>query len=156
MNFNEYDTIILDCDGVVFNSNMLKVRAFEETLGEFGFDKKQISDFLVFFKNNFGVSRYKLIEYFIKNILKINFDKVLYESILENYSNKSFNLYLKVTFTDHFFEFIDKYKNKNLYIASGSSENELRKIFRIRKIDQYFIDIYGSPTPKVDIIYKYC
>ena len=34
MTLDSYDVIILDCDGVVFDSNLLKVEAFKKALGD--------------------------------------------------------------------------------------------------------------------------
>ncbi len=152
MNLNKYDTIILDCDGVVFDSNLLKIKAFEKTLLELNFDREKIDEFIEYFKNNFGLSRYKLIEYFIKDILKIGFDKSLYNKILQNYSKKTFELYLEANFTKDLIRFLEFYKNKNLFIASGSDEKELKEVFKRRKIDKYFIDIFGSPKKKSEVV----
>ena len=35
MKLNNYDTIILDCDGVIFDSNNLKLNAMRKALNEF-------------------------------------------------------------------------------------------------------------------------
>ncbi len=32
MNLKKYDLIILDCDGVIFNSNLLKIEAFKKSI----------------------------------------------------------------------------------------------------------------------------
>jgi len=152
MNINKYDTIILDCDGVVFDSNLLKIKAFEKTLLELKFDKEKVERFTKYFKNNFGLSRYKFVEYFIKDILKIDFDEKLYNQILQNYSKKAFELYLETDFTKNLIQFLEHYKSKNLFIASGSDEKELKEVFKIRKIDNYFKDVFGSPKKKSEII----
>ena len=152
MNINKYDTIILDCDGVIFDSNYLKINAFEQTLKELNFEKKYIKEFVNYFKNNFGISRYKLAQYFIKDIIGQFNNNMLYEEIINLYSKKSFELYKKASFTERLLEFLKKYQNKNLFIASGSDEEELREIFKLKKIDKYFINIFGSPKNKSDIV----
>ena len=152
MNINKYDTIILDCDGVVFDSNFLKIEAFAKTYEELSFSKDKIKEFVSYMKNNFGISRYKFAEYFINDILQKNFDIMLYEKIINLYSKKSFELYLDANFTNKLLEFLGKYRNKNLFIASGGDEKELNKIFKIRKIDKYFKAIHGSPKKKNEIV----
>jgi HAD superfamily hydrolase (TIGR01549 family) len=47
---------------------------------------------------------------------------------------------------------LEFYKDKNLFVASGSNEEELKEIFKIREINKYFISIYGSPKKKSDIV----
>lgn len=152
MNIDKYDTIILDCDGVIFDSNFLKIEAFSSTFEELGFNKIHIDKFINFMKNNFGMSRYRFAEYFIVDILERNFDKILFEKIIKLYSKKSYELYLKAAFTKNLLEFLEKYKHKNLFIASGGDEKELNEIFKRRKIDKYFRTIYGSPKKKNDIV----
>ena len=51
--------------------------------------------------------------------------------------------------------FIKKYhKQTPLYIASGSDQKELRYLCEKLGIDKYFVEIYGSPTSKQDLIKK--
>jgi len=152
MNIKKYNTIILDCDGVIFDSNFLKIEAFRKTYDELGFSKTQIDKFVDFMKNNFGISRYKFAEYFIIEILNKKFDQMLFKNIIELYSKKSYELYFEANFTKYLLEFLDKYKDKNLFIASGGDQKELRKVFGKRDLDKYFVDIFGSPTKKSEIV----
>jgi HAD superfamily hydrolase (TIGR01549 family) len=150
MNLNEYDTIILDCDGVIFNSNYLKLDAFRDAIDSY--DQNIIDDFIEYFKKSFGTSRYVLTRVFIEDFLKLEFDEELYNIILDKYSNNCVSLYQKVNTTYNFLEFIEKYQNKQLYIASGSDEEELKLVFRNRNLDKYFKNIFGSPKSKSDIV----
>ena len=43
---------------------------------------------------------------------------------------------------------------KDAYVNSGSSENELLKIFRHRKIDNLFCNVLGSPSTKKENMIK--
>ena len=52
MNLMKYDLIILDCDGVIFNSNLLKIEAFKVSLEDF--DNKAVLSFIEYLKKNFG------------------------------------------------------------------------------------------------------
>jgi HAD superfamily hydrolase (TIGR01549 family) len=150
MKLDAYETIILDCDGVIFDSNNLKLDAFRDALNEF--DKKVVEDFIEYFKNNFGTSRYHLAKVFIEEFLKQDFDEELYQSILKIYSKNCVNLYEKAEITNNFLDFIETYKNKIFFVASGSDQEELRVVFKNRELDIYFIDIFGSPTKKIDIV----
>jgi len=44
------------------------------------------------------------------------------------------------------------YQNYKMHIVSGSDGNELRKICKGVRIDQYFKSIEGSPTPKKKLV----
>jgi len=150
MRLEKYTTIILDCDGVIFDSNALKLDAFRDALNTF--DKKIVDGFVEYFKNNFGTSRYHLARVFIEEFLMRSFDEILYNKILNKYSQNCVLLYEKSDMTKDFLEFIETYKNKNLFVASGSDQKELREVFKNRDLDKYFVDIFGSPTKKSEIV----
>ena len=40
------------------------------------------------------------------------------------------------------------------YIASGSAQDELRRVFEKRGMNRYFEDIFGSPVTKTDNVAK--
>ena len=48
--------------------------------------------------------------------------------------------------------FLEKNITKKLFVASGSDQNELREVMRVRDLDNYFVDIFGSPKKKSDIV----
>lgn len=145
---------IFDCDGVVFESNQLKIDAMKEVLYEFGFKKTNIEDCIAYFSDNFGKSRYHHVAHFVSNILHLepgNEKQVIISKIINLYSLRCENLYLKAEVTPGFIDFIESIDSKK-YIASGSSQDELRYIFRERNLDSYFSGIFGSPTNKSDIV----
>ena len=93
MKIEDYEVLIFDCDGVILDTNKLKVSAFKKVLNEFGIS--HVQKFLNYFKRNFGRSRYIHVKYFIEDILKRTFDEELYNRILiimvisANYSTKA-------------------------------------------------------------------
>ena len=152
INIDKYETIILDCDGIIFDSNMLKLTALRSVLTDFAFDPDVVASFMDYFENNFGISRYNLIRTFIKDFLRIEFRHDIYSSILEKFSSNCLQLYQSADFTDFFIDFMEAYSHKTFFVASGSDQEELRSVFRLRGIDRFFVDILGSPMAKSDII----
>jgi HAD superfamily hydrolase (TIGR01549 family) len=150
MKLSEYDTIILDCDGVILDSNLLKLDAFRDALSDY--DNDVVSNFIDYFKVNFGTSRYTLTKVFIEEFLKQEFDENLYQNILNKYSQNCVALYEQSNMTKNFIDFIEKYKDKNFFVASGSDQDELRSVFETRGISKYFVNIFGSPKKKTDIV----
>lgn len=150
MRLDKYDTIILDCDGVILDSNYLKIDAFRSALREF--DEEIVKSFVEYFKNNFGTSRYHLTKVFIEEFLKKDFDEELYNKILDDFGKHCVIEYNKADFTSSFLEFVKNYSDKKLFVASGSAQGELRDVFRSKEIDNYFIDIFGSPVKKSEIV----
>jgi HAD superfamily hydrolase (TIGR01549 family) len=150
MNLNPYDTIILDCDGVIFDSNVLKLNAFKEALKDY--DESLVLKFIEHFKMNFGTSRYTLAKIFIVDFLKVTFTEELYNKILKNYSDNCVTLYQSSKFTSNFLDFILFYEDKKIFVASGSDQQELRDVFKKRDLSKFFTCVYGSPKKKSEIV----
>lgn len=148
------DIVILDCDGVIFDSNVLKVEAFKKVLTEY--DHTLVESFLEYFKNNFGTSRYSLARVFLEEFVEVKFDEHIYRGILSRFGDQCVRLYSEASYTPSFLKFLEKYKNKDLFVASGSDEAELRKIFQQKQIGKYFKSIGGSPTKKTELVKAIC
>lgn len=148
-----YDVYIFDCDGVILDSNQLKIDAMRNALESIVNDSVQVSKCVDYFRNNFGRSRFHHIDIFVEQFLLLDttLQTEVKESILKAYSYQCKSLYLKAELTPGFIGFIRQLKGKK-YIASGSEQQELRDVFATRKLDTYFNDIYGSPTKKSDLV----
>ncbi len=150
MKLDTYDVIILDCDGVIFDSNLLKVEALKRAITHY--DPDIVEAFSEYFKNNFGTSRYHLVRVFIEEFLNQEFNEELYQKILHDYGNSCVLLYKESEFTHEFMKFLQYYKDKKIYIASGGDENELNEVFNAKNIHNYFDKILGSPRKKKDLV----
>ena len=154
MLLDKYDIVILDCDGVIFDSNFLKVEAFKRVLSEY--DPALVESFLEYFKNNFGTSRYSLARVFLEEFVEVEFDEHTYRGILSRFGDHCVRLYSEASYTASFLKFLEKYKNKDLFVASGSDGAELRAVFQQKKIAKYFKSIGGSPTKKTELVKVIC
>lgn len=154
LDVGKYDILIFDCDGVIFDTTILKLKAFEETLSDF--DDKYIDEFINYFKSNFGRSRFIHAKYFIEEILKQPFQLDLYNKIIKDFSLRSEKIYEDADLCDGVLELLSKIRDKQLYVASGSDQAELRKVFKKRDIDQYFNIIFGSPNEKIELVKTIC
>lgn len=148
-----YDVYIFDCDGVILDSNALKIHAMREALSALPFSEESISECVNYFSKNFGKSRFHHIEYFLEYILDVEeSNKISIEKkILADFSEQCKKLYLTAELTPNFLTFIKSLPGRK-YVASGSEESELRDVFKIRGLDQYFIEVYGSPTKKSELV----
>jgi len=148
-----YNTFIFDCDGVILDSNKLKISAMYCTLVELKFCDEEIDKCVNYFSNNFGKSRFHHVKQFIMEFLTVKLeDQVCVEkNILELYSEKCKLLYIKAEITPGFIDFISRLKGRK-FVASGSEQNELREVFKIRKLDVLFDGVFGSPTAKNTIV----
>lgn len=146
-----YDIYIFDCDGVILDSNQLKIEAMEYTLNKFFSSKSLIEECIVYFKSNFGKSRFHHVDYFLFHIFKIGPDIEVKNNILEEFSKQCRSLYMTAEVTPGFFAFLESCTGKR-YVASGSEQEELRDVFDKRDLSKLFDGIYGSPTPKSELV----
>lgn len=150
---SDYNVYIFDCDGVILDSNKLKIDAMKNSLLQYVPDIGLVTRCTNYFSRNFGKSRFHHVEVFINEILDTPEENKEYlkSSLLTGYSNQCKELYLKANITPGFIEFILKLQGKK-YVASGSEQSELREVLKKRGLDKYFEDILGSPTPKKELI----
>ncbi len=148
--FDQYDVIIFDCDGVILDSNNMKITAMRAALKTSEFPAELIEIALNAFKNNFGKSRSYHCQYFVETLQGLEGKKAadLQETILRHYSYAVENEYLQVAMTDGSLSLLESLNNKSLYIASGSEQEQLIRIFKKRGLDHYFKAIVGSPETK--------
>lgn len=142
----KYRSVILDCDGVILDSNDIKTDAFRTAIA--GYDEAQIHVFEEFHRRNGGVSRFQKIEYFLREIVG-NYSKREYERILRLFEQSVQKQLRNAPFTRgavHFLEYCQDYAA--LYLVSGGYQEELREIFAHKNVDRYFQDILGSPVTK--------
>mgnify|MGYP000232160803 CR=1 FL=1 len=150
---HDYQVYIFDCDGVILDSNQLKIDAMERVLSALSYECSTIKSFLEYFANNFGKSRFHHVDVFIEQFLGLDLgaEEVCRANILQLFSHQCKALYLDAQLTPGFIDFILSLKG-NKYIASGSEQSELREVFRIRGLEKYFTGIYGSPTAKYKLV----
>ena len=150
---SDYSAYIFDCDGVIFDSNDLKITAMKRALEEQFSESSLIESCINYFSENFGMSRFHHISYFLDEIFDIDssLKSEIEKKILNSFSLKVKHLYLSADLTPGFMQFLNNCNGRK-FVASGSEQNELRAVFKERKIDQYFDGIFGSPTPKSDLI----
>ncbi|WP_025564765.1 HAD hydrolase-like protein [Psychromonas sp. SP041] len=148
-----YDVYIFDCDGVILDSNQLKIDAMRNALLPIVTDANKVNECVDYFRNNFGRSRFHHVEFFVEALLQLNEDAKLStrEAILKAYSGQCKTLYLSANLTPGFIDFVSGLDGKK-YIASGSEQGELRQVFKERGLDTYFKGIYGSPAKKSDLV----
>jgi phosphoglycolate phosphatase-like HAD superfamily hydrolase len=153
LQLSDYDVYIFDCDGVILDSNQLKIKAMREALYECLGKHEKIDECIEYFKRNFGTSRFNHINVFVSDILglPVSERKKNYNRLLCCYSTQCKKLYLKAELTPGVLEFIQGLAGKK-YIASGSEQNELIEVFKRRGLDMHFEKILGSPEAKVNLV----
>ena len=146
---DKYKTIIMDCDGVILDSNLIKSKAFYQVAIPFGEDNA--NKLVTINKKYGGVSRYEKIHMFMNDILQIE-DQVLEEDLIKQFGYICVDELMKCDFTPGLIKFLERTRDKDVFVVSGGSQNELRNIFNKRRLSKYFEGIYGSPETKKDLV----
>jgi phosphoglycolate phosphatase-like HAD superfamily hydrolase len=155
---SEYGLLVFDCDGVIFDSNQLKIAAMRNALSAHcGQDPAAVEHCVAYFAGNFGKSRYHHVQHFVDSILVLSREnkKAVFDAVLSAYSAQCFSLYLKANTAPGLIDFIGE-STAQKYVASGSDQAELRQVFTAREMTDYFVNIYGSPAKKTDIVRQIC
>ncbi|WJG21752.1 HAD family hydrolase [Vibrio furnissii] len=153
LQLSNYEVYIFDCDGVILDSNQLKIEAMKNTLEVHVSAQDLVEQCVEYFRHNFGKSRFHHVTHFLEVILKVEGEKKskLKQLILADFSKQCRTLYLSAEITPGFMEFLEQCKGKR-YVASGSEQGELRDVFSQRGLDAYFDGVFGSPIPKAELI----
>ena len=151
MNLLSYKTYIFDCDGVILNSNPVKSDAFYKIALPYGIENAKA--FEKYHRLHGGISRYDKIDYFFKHILRRKPTSNEKDKLLKLFSEEIKNVLMKCEVADGLQELRKETVNSTWMVVSGSDEDELRNIFRTRKLDVFFDGgIFGSPTTKDEIL----
>ena len=144
------NTIIWDFDGVIVNSEKIRVSGFRYALRSFS--EEQVEKFIKYHIANGGLSRYHKIDYFFTDILSEPALDHLIETLLEDYSTYCLNhLGNKDQLITSNVEFLESHQNKyTMFLVSASDGDELKVLANRLGIQSLFREIKGSPTTKID------
>jgi len=95
------------------------------------------------------VSRYVKFNHFLTEIMGEEDCGETLKSLLNAYGRECEALYRHAAFTPGCPEILTEFSQRaTLFVASGGAEEELRRVFRHRRIDRYFEAVFGSPKTK--------
>lgn len=150
--FKEKEVILWDFDGVILDSMEIRSLGFKKVLS--GYPQKQVQELVTYHLQNGGLSRYVKFRYFLEVIRGEENVNGQVQELSEKYSSiMREKLPSKDLLIDEVLEFINRNHEKfAMHIVSGSDAEELRYLCRSLEINDYFISIEGSPTPKTEIV----
>ena len=145
------NTIIFDFDGVILNSHTIKTRAFYKIFSNYG--KKIANRAKSIHLKNAGVSRFIKFNLILKKIIKTKSDKKKLTELQKKFDIYSAKKIKKLKINKYLLNFLLKnYKIYNFYISTGTPQKEILKLTKEKKINKYFVKIFGSPRKKIDHI----
>lgn len=149
MDLTRYKTLVLDCDGVVLNSNKTKVNAYFEVAKRNGATDAQAQALVDHHVQKGSFPRNGKIEYYLKEILKQEvtdemmqqymhtFDEILDIALMECEVSPGLQPLRMAT------------QHAKWMLLSGGDQRELRTIFARRNLaDLFDVGIFGGPDTK--------
>jgi len=149
----EYKTLVFDCDGVVLNSNQLKIQAYYDVAIKFGASQVQAQALVAHHVQFGGVSRYPKFEYFLREIMIQGITAHAMQTLLDSFTAEVKRLLTDCEIAPDLMRVREANPHAKWMIISGGDQAELREIFQQRGIDRLFeAGIYGSPDNKDTIL----
>lgn len=150
--FTKYKAIFWDFDGVLMDSMPVRDRGFELVLASYPY--QQVEQLLVYHRQNGGLSRYVKFRYFFEIIRNETITELEVLTLAEKFSMvmKQELLNRDLLINDSIAFVKENHQNHKMHVVSGSDQAELRYLCQELQLDQYFVSIHGSPTPKKQLV----
>lgn len=147
----KYSKFIFDCDGVILNSNDIKINSLSKILNNY--NSVLVDKFHNTFDSKFGHSRHQKLSFFCSNILQLKGDE--YDNTLSELLNKYSELLISQLLNCDISEvFLEESKfnldSSSIFVVTAGDENETKLIFKKRKLEKFFLleNVFGSPKTK--------
>ena len=139
--------IIFDFDGVIAESVEVKTEAFAVLYKPYG---NEIVEKVVEHNNaNGGISRFEKFKLYHKLFLDTDLTDSDIERMSDKFSFLVVNKVISSPYAPGVMDFIKKASEKyKLFISTGTPTEEIKTILKGRGIQNYFINVYGSPQRK--------
>lgn len=149
----EYKTLVFDCDGVVLNSNQLKIQAYYDVAIQFGANEQQAQALVDHHVKLGGISRYPKFQYFLFEIMQQEVTEESMHQLLSTFTNEVKRLLTNCEVAPNLAELRQALPDTKWMIISGGDQSELREIFERRNLSDLFdAGIFGSPDNKEQIL----
>ncbi|RDK84000.1 UNVERIFIED_ORG: phosphoglycolate phosphatase-like HAD superfamily hydrolase [Idiomarina abyssalis] len=150
LNVTSYSTLVFDCDGVVLDSNKVKTESFYKAALPYG--ERAADELVEYHVANGGVSRYKKFSYFLDHIVEKPSEAALKELLADYAANVQAGLQ-NCAIAPALERLRNRTPHSRWLIVSGGDQAELREIFQMRGLSDWFdAGIFGSPDTKEDIL----
>src|SRR5450830_1436485 len=144
-----YKTLVFDCDGVVLNSNQLKIEAYYATAQNFGASHEQSQALVNYHVEYGGISRFVKFDYFLREIMHRAVTDADVEFLLADFGREVERRLLGCEIVPRLHDLKLATPNAKWMMISGGDQQELRKILAQRQIAELFdAGIFGSPDNK--------
>ena len=136
--------IVFDKDGVLFHSEDFKFEYFIDLFKEYG-HHEEIRAYLV---SSGGTPRKVRFQHIFHQIMKQPDKEEVIEKMMRESALYIDREIINKPFVEGAREFIKKYSDHKLFVCSGSTQEEVNKHLKARKLSEYFLKAYGGVTDK--------
>lgn len=144
--------VIFDFDGVIAESVDIKSDAFAYLFKD---HPQAVGEIVEYHLLHGGLSRLLKFDHIYNNILRKPLSENEKVELGRQFSDYVMDRVVKCPYVSGAKEFIEDYAAKlDLYIVSGTPQNEMRLIAEKRGLSKYFKGIFGSPEKKEQLIQK--
>lgn len=149
LDLSKYQTIVLDCDGVVLNSNQTKIDAYYNTAKRMGGTDAQAQAFVDYHIKLGSIPRNDKIRHYITEIIHQPLTETLFQAFMDTFTVILDETLMQCEVAPALMDFKAATAQARWMLMSGGDQEELRQIFPRRGLDSLFeLGIYGGPTKK--------
>lgn len=142
--------VVFDFDGVILESGNIKTEAFLELFADYPQHQEAV---LAFHLANLGVSRYVKFQYVYERLLERPYTAADQTQLDASFSTLVLAKILCCPFVPGALETLQTLRGRApLFVASGTPQAELEYIVAERGLNPYFVEVWGTPRQKADIL----
>lgn len=146
-----FDALVLDFDGVLVDSVDVKTRAFAELYAEHG--PEVVARVVAYHRAHGGISRFEKFRHFHRAFLGQALSAEAEAELARRFSELVEDAVVEAPWIAGAREFLEAhYRPLPLFVASGTPEDELKRIVARRGVQHYFAGVHGAPLTKGEII----
>ena len=147
----EIDAVFFDFDGVLVESNEVKIDAFRRLYEPYGADV--VAEVVERHVQQEGISRVVKLETFHRDLLGIDLDDTGLAELARAFADMVEDAVVACDAVPGAMAALDTWAaHCPLFVVSGTPQDELRRIIGRRGMEGYFQTVYGSPRKKPDIV----
>ncbi len=144
MRWDDFEVAVFDCDGVILDSNPIKVAAFRWALRHYGQD--HVESLVRYHHDHGGISRHEKLRYFFEQLLDRQDSEGLEKATVEfaEYCEEHLPRCPLIPGLRHFLDRFGCVK----YVVTGGDQTEVRAVLGQYGLLDEFREVLGSPISK--------
>lgn len=153
IDLKKYKSMVLDCDGVVLDSNVVKTEAYFRTAKNLGATDAQAQALVDYHVKLGGISRYHKFEWYLREVLNQPVTEQAVQALLDEFARELEVGLMQCAVAEGLETLREATTQANWMILSGGDQQEIRTLFVKRDLAKYFDGgLFGSPDNKDTVL----